>query len=388
MSYQKIINEWLDRNQINSYYDRVVAAVQERMQGKKYSLYYLNDLRWLEKFLPNDDNQLVIIVHPFEIDQDMKYGLGIPFLPAGERQTVGLDLLLKTVNIYADKTFIVIQPSVDTYTGHDRLHFVHGGDQFLIQENQYPLLKPLVEKKLTEPYHAVFLSLQPKNHRVIAASYLINQQLLPTMLIRGSFLEWQSKPFWWRAAGYDKEPQLAIGKKIQQGYLHYIQGRHGGQPAGVVFSPERTGDNCWNFDQNLRPIYEHSLVEIVPETVFVPQSRLITEKFLHSVYACNLPIWVSTRWTVQHIRNLGFDVFDDYIDHSYDNCADPLERIVTAVDSNLKLLKERQHALKVWQILLHRMQKNIDHARKNVYNQAMAKFLLDFDQIILRRENA
>jgi hypothetical protein len=130
------------------------------------------------------------------------------------------------------------------------------------------------------------------------------------------------------------------------------------------------------------------LVEIVPETVFVPQSRLITEKFLHSVYACNLPIWVSTRWTVQHIRNLGFDVFDDYIDHSYDNCADPLERIVTAVDSNLKLLKERQHALKVWQILLHRMQKNIDHARKNVYNQAMAKFLLDFDQIILRRENA
>jgi hypothetical protein len=57
-----------------------------------------------------------------------------------------------------------------------------------------------------------------------------------------------------------------------------------------------------------------------------------TEKTSKSISCHQLPIFCSVKGYVQHMRDLGFDVFDDIIDHSYDKEEDPPKRIKMIVD--------------------------------------------------------
>lgn len=63
----------------------------------------------------------------------------------------------------------------------------------------------------------------------------------------------------------------------------------------------------------------------------------ITEKTSKAFWLCQLPIWIAVPHTVADVRSLGFDVFDDIIDHSYDTMADPNARVAAAVDQLQKL---------------------------------------------------
>jgi len=53
----------------------------------------------------------------------------------------------------------------------------------------------------------------------------------------------------------------------------------------------------------------------------------ITEKSLKPFAYRQFPVWFAVPGTVQEVRNLGFDVFDDIIDHSYDEINDPNTRM-------------------------------------------------------------
>jgi hypothetical protein len=386
--YEKIVNEWLDRNRVNQHYDEIAQYVRAQLGTEAHSLYYVNDLRWLDRFLPNDKNGLIVIVFPFELDQDPAHQFSVPFQPAGQRVPIGIQHLTRIKNLFPDREFLVIQSSPDFQSTDRHMYFIHGGNQILVQRDQYPQVDPIKEKKLHADYHAVFLSNQPKNHRVLAASYLLGHNLLSTVMIRGTAYTWEHTDTWWQVAGYDQDPKHVDSHLLQTGFELYKQGRHGGQPDGLVMSGDRTADNAWNFDCNLRYIYQSSLVELIPETVFVPQYRLITEKYLHTIYGFNIPIWLAARSTVAHVRELGFDVFDDYVNHDYDTQFDPMLRITHAIDSNMRLLSDRTYALQVWHNLLPRMQKNLDHARQNLYNQSMDRFKSDFDKFLTRRKHA
>lgn len=50
-----------------------------------------------------------------------------------------------------------------------------------------------------------------------------------------------------------------------------------------------------------------------------------------------IPIYISQLGYVNELRLLGFDLFDDIVDHSYDNELDPFKRIILAVDEMDKL---------------------------------------------------
>jgi len=53
----------------------------------------------------------------------------------------------------------------------------------------------------------------------------------------------------------------------------------------------------------------------------------ISEKSLKPFAYRQIPIWFAVPGTVQEVRDLGFDVFDDVIDHSYDTIVDPDKRM-------------------------------------------------------------
>jgi len=58
----------------------------------------------------------------------------------------------------------------------------------------------------------------------------------------------------------------------------------------------------------------------------------LTEKTFKVFGYRQLPIWFAVPGTVQTVRNLGFDVFDDVIDHSYDLIDDDNTRMNIVVD--------------------------------------------------------
>jgi hypothetical protein len=111
-------------------------------------------------------------------------------------------------------------------------------------------------------------------------------------------------------------------------------------------------DVAWNharnFDLNLRTLYAESFVEIVGEPVFMMPGITVTEKYLNSVYGFNFPIILSGAGTVAHLRGLGFDMFDDVIDHSYDDISSHMSRLVAAIDLNRRLLEDTVHAKQNW----------------------------------------
>jgi len=101
---------------------------------------------------------------------------------------------------------------------------------------------------------------------------------------------------------------------------------------------EAQNDNITNYHQSLYDVYRHSFVELISETNYNEASFNVTEKFSHSIFACNLPIVVSSPGYVDFARSLGFDMFDDIIDHSYDNEPDKVKRIHKLINDNMELL--------------------------------------------------
>ena len=58
------------------------------------------------------------------------------------------------------------------------------------------------------------------------------------------------------------------------------------------------------------------------------------------MYLCQFPVWVAPQGMVQCVRDLGFDTFDDVIDHGYDTESNPTTRLS-------KIVKEIQRITKI-----------------------------------------
>ena len=87
---------------------------------------------------------------------------------------------------------------------------------------------------------------------------------------------------------------------------------------------------------NVSQEWYHCLFNIVLESASdldpsVWQSMYVTEKTWKAYAMYQVPVWWAVPGLVKHIRNLGFDMFDDLIDHSYDNILDPGTRMTAVI---------------------------------------------------------
>ena len=139
-------------------------------------------------------------------------------------------------------------------------------------------------------------------------------------------------------------------------------------------------DNVANFNNNLRDRYQNVFVEIITETTFAGPSFMLTEKTLNSVYGCNFPILLSGVAAVSHLRELGFDVFDDIIDHSYDTIKNPIDRMVAAIEDNIRLLTDGDYAKDMWRKSQGRFIQNVEVA-KTIYSWYEARTRQQFSEI-------
>jgi hypothetical protein len=142
---------------------------------------------------------------------------------------------------------------------------------------------------------------------------------------------------------------------------------------------EGPNDNCSNFLKNLTPYYQNTFIEFINETSYTESAFLITEKTANCFYGCSFPIWISSPGTVNFLRSIGLDVFDDIIDHSYDLEQHPIQRMHLAIMNNSHLLINSDLVKQLWIKNKHRFSKNIDFLQNKLYDiyyqRALNKFI-------------
>lgn len=100
-------------------------------------------------------------------------------------------------------------------------------------------------------------------------------------------------------------------------------------PGGVLSYHDRIRLPHWDYTQytynnvdnfiNLDYVYGSCAVNIVTETEYATTPGIISEKTLLAMAAEQIPILIGHQGIVQHCQELGFDMFTDLVDVSYDS---------------------------------------------------------------------
>lgn len=261
------------------------------------------------------------------------------------------------------------------------LYFVHTGSDMLFQQLQYPQLTGCIDKNFSNLHHWVCLCRLPRKHRVIALCVLFGLDVTGGHTSIGehsfnnkSFDDWYNR---------DLDLPENILYSLRAGWQKFI--------SHSTFIDSNTynvpsNHNALNFDLNLKHIYSSCAVEIVLETTCFNRGQFISEKYLNSIYGCNFPILIGNTGTIAYLRNHGFDVFDDVIDHSYDLEPDPILRIYKAIENNKRLLLDRDFSLTQWRNCQPRFLQNLNFARNNMYTHFQDQFNRDLTNLLKKLE--
>jgi hypothetical protein len=105
------------------------------------------------------------------------------------------------------------------------------------------------------------------------------------------------------------------------------------------YTTYRGTENIDNF-LRLQTVYGSCAVNIVTETQYDTPPGIITEKTLMAFAAGQVPIVIGHQGIVDHCRELGFDMFDDLVDNSYDQLPNNI-RAEQALERNQDLIMGR-----------------------------------------------
>jgi len=106
-----------------------------------------------------------------------------------------------------------------------------------------------------------------------------------------------------------------------------------------------------------------STFSIVTEPHFWEKGCTVTEKYLMTLYGCCFPIFCGSYGLADQLTRIGFDVFNDIIDHSYQYEAHPGLRVLNALELNRELLEN--HSVKKLEYM-DRHLKNLSLVREHL----------------------
>lgn len=127
-----------------------------------------------------------------------------------------------------------------------------------------------------------------------------------------------------------------------------------------------------NYNVNLLPSYEQVGLEIISGTMFFEKTPLLSEKEIQSVYAKNFPIYINGVGMAKEFKKfVGLDIFEDIIDHSYDEIENHFERLCAAIDKNQHLLNGSTNIKELWYDNQKRFEANCDLFDSLIHDQVV-----------------
>jgi len=209
-------------------------------------------------------------------------------------------------------------------------------------------------------HHFISLSNWPRKHRVIATFDIWDRNL---------------EEFGYVTLHLD--PQ-STGPTSHAGNLHLVPERYLDRlPCFIEGSGPAVGIDAFKL-RNLESAF--AFINLVNETSieygvcnFSWHSIFFTEKSIKPFAWGQVPLFNTIRHHVETIRSYGFDLFDDLIDHSYDNEIDPYKRISMVVDQLEKICRTMtlEDIQNFKRDNMHRFIKNRELAENHLHNDQL-----------------
>ena len=177
---------------------------------------------------------------------------------------------------------------------------------------------------------------------------------------------------WQCLNGCDRTHRRLLAKKLNDYNLIDFSGVNSIFPTGyfsyntLIALPQHDYStySCVTNEENflrLHPIYTDSIINIVAETQYFEEPGIITEKTIFAFMARQIPLVIGYKGIVRDLEELGFDMFRDVIDTTYD-LEDNDYRISLAIKNNLHLLQEPFDAV-LYEELKPRLEANFERLK-------------------------
>ena len=238
---------------------------------------------------------------------------------------------------YYDKKFVLVTSLENLHKEIDKPNcsIIPMGGDITNQITRFGEYIP-VDKKVKTSKTSISLNRGVRNHRTYLISLLYGLGLDQHTSISYLGLKETAGRELVDVLKYDSlpDPHLSI---VEEGFKKFMSTDMDFDDEDI-YKESKANDNIYNFNSSLRKKYRSSFLEFVSETNYNELSFNVTEKFSHSVFGYNIPIIVSSPGYVEFLRTVGFDVFDDLVDHSYDMVADKTVRLYSLVNANADLV--------------------------------------------------
>jgi len=264
-------------------------------------------------------------------------------------------------DFYTNKHFIIVTSleNLDKEIVKDNCTVVNMGGDITNQMELYKEFTPDIHKNVDTSENFISLNRGARHHRVYLVASLYARGLDDYGNI--SMLSIPANTSLNNLINYDYQHDENY-HTANEGLTKYHSTSATGDSYDIYL--KANNDNLTNFKNSLQQKYVNSYIEFVSETSYNECSFNITEKTLHFVYGCNYPIMISSPGTVKFLRDMGIDMFDDFIDHSYDDIHNPADRINKAIDANYTILTmDTKELHQRWLSDKYRMEKNISFVK-------------------------
>jgi hypothetical protein len=165
-------------------------------------------------------------------------------------------------------------------------------------------------------------------------------------------------------------------------------------PKKFFYSPESVNNsfvsypnNSWTWNNGLNEIFCSSAVSLITESLRFTKSTVFTEKTTYALLGKTFPIWVGGGIAqAQQLENMGFDVFNDVINHNYQFYDTLIERCYYAFKLNLHILTNYEYVSKIRESMMDRLEHNQQLLKNmqidNFCKQKIKDWPLDLQQSI------
>jgi hypothetical protein len=366
-------------NSIDNFHREIINSLLTQIPADiEYDIWYGTSAGILTDLTQLSINSKNFIIVAFDILERNEFDHTV------ESTTQFSQKFLHMVEQHPDTKFILICQVENAHSElkHPRVQIVRSGTGMCREDLAYQDLTPQVEKNFASNKNFICLNRSPRQHRINLVSYLVGLDLENHGTI--SF----DKKHAWGSSWLDRvswnltDLQIETVKPVlMQGYekLKTLDLQNSLSEADTIYAQNL--NSAKNFDLYLRPMYQDHFVEIVPETQFNVTFFGASEKFKNSVYGCNFPIVVGGYGLVEFLRDLGVDMFDDVVDHSYDRIRDPLDRMCAAINLNQRLLTDNNFVKQQWNNNYDRFLKNIEFIKTDLFDIIKQRAYNDFKTV-------
>lgn len=146
---------------------------------------------------------------------------------------------------------------------------------------------------------------------------------------------------------------LAPIKNIQKRWIQFDNSESKG-----TSSVENYGTNYGTWNNGLHKVFSESVVSLITESGGATEGIHFSEKTAYAMMGLTFPIWIGGKNQAVEWKKIGFDIFEDVIDHSYQHKSTVIEQCFYSVYNNLELLRNKEKLAELRNKHYNRLVKN------------------------------